>query len=127
MTAGKMLGDWKRACTLRTLVDSAFGGSQALASFFSAPMSFADSGNAITSTTSQKPTTIHLVQLPAGISVSLLATLFIAAPRCLLTVSERHQADPRPSARPQPTAHNPIRTNCHAKPRPGSPATTRPG
>src|SRR6516164_2788985 len=80
-----MLGDWKRACTSRTLVDSAPAGSQALALFFSAPMSFPDSGRAITSTTSQKPTTIHLVQLPAGISASLLATLFIGSPgfRCL--------------------------------------------
>src|SRR5215470_1985159 len=75
-----MLGDWKRACTSRTLVDSAPAGSQALALFFSAPISFPESGNAITSTTSQKPTTIHLVQLPAGISVSLLATLFIGSP-----------------------------------------------
>jgi len=75
-----MLGDWKRACTSRTLVDSAPAGSQALALFFSAPMSFPDSGRAITSTTSQKPTTIHLVQLPAGISVSFLATLFIGSP-----------------------------------------------
>src|SRR5215510_10816717 len=80
MTAGKMFGDWKRDCTSRTLVDSAFAGSQAFASFFSAPVSFDDSGNAITSTTSQKPTTTHLVQLPAGISVSLLATLFINPP-----------------------------------------------
>src|SRR5215831_21254755 len=75
-----MFGDWKRDCTSRTLVDSAFAGSQALASFFSAPVSFDDSGSAITSTTSQKPTTTHLVQLPAGISVSLLATLFIDSP-----------------------------------------------
>src|SRR5436190_22438607 len=75
-----MFGDWKRDCTLRTWVDSAFAGSQALASFFSAPVSFDESGNAITSTTSQKPTTTHLVQLPAGISVSLLAILFIGPP-----------------------------------------------
>src|SRR5215831_8796935 len=75
-----MFGDWKRDCTSRTLVDSAFAGSQALASFFSAPVSFDDSGSAITSTTSQKPTTTHLVQLPAGISVSVLATLFIDSP-----------------------------------------------
>src|SRR6516164_4297152 len=75
-----MLGDWKRACTSRTLVDSAPPGSQALALFFSAPMSFPDNGRAINSTTSQKPTTIHLVQLPAGISASLLPTLFICPP-----------------------------------------------
>src|SRR5215467_1891484 len=78
-----MFGDWKRDCTLRTWVDSAFAGSQALASFFSAPVSFDESGRAITSTTTQKPTTTHLVQLPAGISVSLLATLFIGPPRGL--------------------------------------------
>src|SRR5215468_1777897 len=75
-----MFGDWKRDCTSRTLVDSALAGSHALASFFSAPVSFDDSGRAITSTTTQKPTTTHLVQLPAGISVSLLATLFIGVP-----------------------------------------------
>src|SRR5262249_36247357 len=81
-----MFGDWKRDCTSRTLVDSAFAGSHALASFFSAPVSFPDSGSAITRTTSQKPTTTHLVQLPAGISVSLLATLFIGPPAGSLTL-----------------------------------------
>src|SRR6266568_2487447 len=74
-----MLGDWKCACTSRTLVDSALAGSQAFASFFSAPLSFDDSGNATTSTTTQKPTTTHLVQLPAGISAILLS-LLIASP-----------------------------------------------
>src|SRR5215469_12019017 len=81
-----MFGDWKRDCTSRTLVDSAFAGSHALASFFSAPVSFDDSGSAITSTTSQKPTTIHLVQLPAGISAAFLATL-IDSPSGPLAVS----------------------------------------
>src|SRR6266536_888680 len=75
MIAGKMLGDWKRACRSRTLVDSALAGSHALASFFSAPVSLADSGKATTSTTTQQPTTSHLVQLPAGISAILLALL----------------------------------------------------
>src|SRR5690349_5414287 len=102
-----MFGDWKRDCTSRTLVDSALAGSQALASFFSAPVSFPDSGNAITSTTSQKPTTIHLVQLPAGISVSLLATLFIGPPRDLLALRARHQAAAplgHPSGRARPAS-----------------------
>src|SRR2546430_4672183 len=70
-----MLGDWKCDCRSRTLVDSALAGSQALASFFSAPMSLFDNGNATTTTTSQKPTTSHLVQLPAGISAIRLAPL----------------------------------------------------
>src|SRR5689334_3386569 len=93
-----MFGDWKRDCTLRTLVDSAFAGSHALASFFSAPVSFPDSGSAITRTTSQKPTTTHLVQLPAGISVSLLATLFIGFPSDPLALEGR-------SVRPLPRSH----------------------
>src|SRR5215471_14715292 len=75
-----MLGDWKWDCTSRTLVDSAPVGTHCDGSFFSAWFSFLDSGNVITSTTTQKPTTTHLVQLPAGISVSLLATLFIGSP-----------------------------------------------
>src|SRR5215472_5639721 len=70
-----MFGDWKRDCTARTLVDSALPGSHALASFFSAPMSLLDSGKARTRMTSQKPTTTHLVQLPAGISAILLRLL----------------------------------------------------
>src|SRR5215472_3502848 len=72
-----MLGDWNWDCTSRTLVDSASAGSQALASFFSAPVSFDDSGKAITSTTSQKPTTTHLVQLPAGIAAIFLSVLIV--------------------------------------------------
>src|SRR5262252_2387814 len=70
-----MFGDWKRDCTSRTLVDSAFAGSHAFASFFSAPVSLLDSGKATTRTITQKPTTIHLVQLPDGISAAFLATL----------------------------------------------------
>src|SRR6516225_3108141 len=76
-----MFGDWKRDCTLRTWVDSALPGSQALASFFSAPLSLVDSGKARTRMTSQKPTTTHLVQLPAGISAILLR-LLIDSPGC---------------------------------------------
>jgi hypothetical protein len=74
-----MFGDWKRACTSRTLVDSALAGSQFFASFFSAPISFVDSGNMMTSTTTQNPTTTHLLQLPAGIS-AILPSLLIASP-----------------------------------------------
>src|SRR2546426_11645031 len=77
-----MFGDWKCDCKSSTLVDSAFAGSQAFASFFSAPMSFPDSGKATTSTTTQKPRTSHLVQLPAGISEILLPML-IWFPRML--------------------------------------------
>ena len=75
-----ILGDWKRSCAFRTLVDSAAPGSQYFASFFSAPVSFFDSGKARTSTTTQKPTTTHLVQLPAGIS-AIFFSLSIDSPR----------------------------------------------
>src|SRR6266487_6209499 len=107
-TAGKMFGDWKRDCTSRTLVDSALAGSHVFASFFSAPISFDDSGAAITSTTTQKPTTTHLVQLPAGIS-AIFPSLPISSPG---SVGGQHRAsgcrpqdqlsgwsDPAPSSR----------------------------
>src|SRR6266498_4407452 len=74
-----MLGDWKCACRSRTFVDSALAGSHAFASFFSAPVSFDDSGKATTTTTTQKPTTSHLVLLPAGIS-AILRSLLIGSP-----------------------------------------------
>src|SRR6266567_8379292 len=83
-----MLGDWKCDCTSRTLVDSALPGSQYFRSFFSAPVSFLDSGKARTSMTTQKPTTTHLVQLPAGISAIFLS-LLIDAPRFPRAVAER--------------------------------------
>src|SRR5260370_33398785 len=73
-----MWGDWKWDCRPRTLVDAALAGSQALASFFSAPISLFDSGKATATTTSQKPTTNHLDQRPAGISAILLAPLIDA-------------------------------------------------
>src|SRR5260370_34642723 len=95
-----MLGDWKRACALRTLVDSALAGSQAFASFFSAPVSFDDSGNAMTSTTTQKPKTTHLVKLPAGVSASLF-TRSTDSPS-----ARRARPGPRPApptATPEPT------------------------
>src|SRR5215831_4318768 len=63
----------------RTLVDSAPAGTHCDVSFFSAPVSFADSGNVITSTTTLKPTTTHLVQLPAGIS-AIFPSLPISSP-----------------------------------------------
>src|SRR5262249_54751305 len=113
-----MFGDWNWDCTSRTLVDSAFGGSPALASFFSAPGSFDDNGNGITRTASQKPTAVDLVQLPAGISLSLLATLFIGAPsgsaggssvppRGLLALRARHPATAplgQPTGRARPAS-----------------------
>src|SRR6516165_9831183 len=73
--AVETLGDWTRASTSRTLVDSAPAGTHCEVSFFSAPLSFFDSGKATTSTTTQKPTTSHLVQLPVGISAILRSVL----------------------------------------------------
>src|SRR5215470_6712565 len=96
MTPGNTLGDWKRSCTLSTFVDSALGGSQALASFFSAPMSFVNNGNVMMSTTSQKPTTTHLVQLPAGISASFFT--FMRSPS-----GQRWSSGPRSSMLPSGT------------------------
>ena len=97
-----MLGDWKRDCTSRTLVDSALAGSQALASFCSAWVSLLDSGKATTITTSQKPTTSHLVQRPTGISATFLSLLIDSPARsagsrlpCPFTLTQ-----PRP-----PTGH----------------------
>src|SRR5882757_3014852 len=84
MTPGRMLGDWICDWTSRTFVDSALAGSQAFASFFSAPVSFPDSGNATRSTTSQKPTTTHLVQRPAGISAIPVGLLIDSPPGSVL-------------------------------------------
>ncbi len=50
-------------------MDSALGGSHDWASFFSAPISFPDSGPATATTTSQNTSTSHLVRRPAGIPV----------------------------------------------------------
>ena len=47
-------------------MDSALGGSQDEASFFSAPVSFPDSGPRTTTMTSQNTSTSHLVRRPAG-------------------------------------------------------------
>src|SRR5215471_1664786 len=113
MTAGKTLGDWKRDCTSRTLVDSAFAGSHAFASFFSAPVSLLDSGKATTRTITQKPTTIHLVQLPAGISAAFLATL-IDSPGSAGgqhgSSGCRPQDQPSGMARPVPNSGGPVST-----------------
>src|SRR5882757_11088231 len=97
MTPGRMLGDWICDWTSRTLVDSALAGSQAFASFFSAPVSFPDSGNATTSTTSQKATTTHLVQRPAGISA-----IRVGLPIGFPPVASYAQT-PTPSPAPGPT------------------------
>src|SRR5438874_6076253 len=65
-TAGYTLGDTKCDRRASTCVDSALGGSHDWASFFSAPVSFPDSGPATTTTTSQNTSTSHLVRRPAG-------------------------------------------------------------
>src|SRR3954447_3520835 len=67
-TAGKMLGDWNRDCTSRTLVDSAAGGSQDDASFFSAPVSLPASEPSTATMISQKTKTAHLVRRPLGMA-----------------------------------------------------------
>src|SRR5215470_8922214 len=103
ITAGKTFGDWKRDCTSTTLVDSALAGSHVFASFFSAPISFDDSGTVTTSTTTQKPTTTHLVQLPARTSACLLSLLTDSTPR-----------DP-PAA-----ASRPIHSHASTRPQPGA-------
>src|SRR6516164_8280060 len=76
-----MLGDSNRDWTSSTLTDSALAASHCFASFCSACVSFLNDGNRKTSTTTQKPTTSHLVQLPAGIPASLLAMLLIGPPQ----------------------------------------------
>src|SRR6185437_3875579 len=65
-TAGYTLGDTTFDRSASTCVDSALGGSHDWASFFSAPVSFPDSGPATTTTTSQNTSTSHLVRRPAG-------------------------------------------------------------
>src|SRR6266705_690599 len=74
-TAGYTFGDtnWERS--FRTSVDSAFGGSHDWASFFSAPVSFPDSGPATTTMTSQNTSTSHFVRRPAGLPTSPLVLL----------------------------------------------------
>src|SRR6516165_4625909 len=90
--AVETLGDWTRASASRTLVDSAPAGTHCDVSFFSAPLSFFDSGKASTSTTTQKPTTTHLVQLPAGIS-AIFRSLLIDPPPVLTTGRTRFRPD----------------------------------
>src|SRR5215472_2379085 len=75
-----MPGGWRRVWTSTTLVDSALAGSHWAVSFFSACLSFSDSGTATAITITHKPTTSHLVQRPAGISAIFLR-LLIASPR----------------------------------------------
>ena len=76
-TAAKMLGDWNRDCTSRTLVDSAAGGSQADASFFSAPVRLPASGPITATTISQKTRTAHLVRRPLGMATIARARLMM--------------------------------------------------
>src|SRR5215510_3554374 len=80
--AVEMLGDWKRASASRTLVDSAPAGTHCDVSFFSAPLIFVDSGKVTASTATQKPTTSHLVQLPAGISAIFRSVLIDSPSGC---------------------------------------------
>src|SRR6266436_7819015 len=61
-----MFGDWKADCSFSTCVDSALAGSQDWASFFSAPVSFPDSGPATAAMISQNTRTAHLVRRPPG-------------------------------------------------------------
>ena len=56
-------------------MDSALGGSHAEASFFSAPISFPESGPATATTTSQNTSTSHLVRRPAGTPTIALTLL----------------------------------------------------
>src|SRR5215469_10218558 len=77
--ASETFGDWTWDSASKTLVDSAPAGTHCATSFFSTPVSFFDRGKATTSTTTQKPTTSHLVQLPAGIS-AILRSALIAFP-----------------------------------------------
>src|SRR5215472_3064832 len=60
-TAGYTFGETNCERKFRTCVDSALGGSQAELSFFSAPISFPDSGPATATTTSQNTSTSHFV------------------------------------------------------------------
>ncbi len=79
-TAVKMLGDWNRDWTSSTLVDSALAGSQADASFFSAPVSLPASGPVTATMTSQKTRTAHLVRRPPGARMIALALLIPRSP-----------------------------------------------
>ena len=63
-TAGYTLGETTCDRRFRTCVDSAFAGSQAEASFFSAPISFPDSGPATATMISQPTSTSHLARRP---------------------------------------------------------------
>jgi hypothetical protein len=64
-TAGYTLGETASDRRFRTSVDSAFAGSQAEVSFFSAPVSFPDSGPATATMISQPTSTSHLARRPA--------------------------------------------------------------
>src|SRR5215831_14588360 len=93
---------------LRTWVDSAFGGSQDEASFFSAPVSFPDSGPATATITSQATSTSHLVRRPAGAYAIARKTAMPDPPSPLLSFIRRGPAlrvigfSPRRSPRHEP-------------------------
>src|SRR5215469_11257363 len=65
-TAGYTFGEMNSDRRLSTCVDSAFGGSHAELSFFSAPVSFPESGPMTATRISQPTSTSHLVRRPAG-------------------------------------------------------------
>src|SRR6516162_7601079 len=77
---------------LRTWVDSAFGGSQDEASFFSAPVSFPDSGPATATMTSQNTSTSHLVRRPAGAYAIARKTAMPDPPSPLMYLIRRGRA-----------------------------------
>src|SRR5215470_9795028 len=77
---------------LRTWVDSAFDGSQDEASFFSAPVSFPDSGPARATITSQNTSTSHLVRRPAGAYAIARKTAMPDPPVALLSLIRRGRA-----------------------------------
>src|SRR6266480_2498127 len=94
-----MFGDWKRDCSASTLVDSAEPGSQAWASFFSAPVSLPASGPATATMISQKISTAHLVRRPLAMPTIARARVMVDPPDrsaergCLTGCTMRHGGD----------------------------------
>src|SRR5579859_6002872 len=94
-TAGNTFGDWKLDSRFSTRVDSAFGGSHACASFFSAPVSLPDNGPATATAIIQNARTAHLVRRPPG-NRSRARALLISNPQ---------EAREQQSRSPAPTSH----------------------
>src|ERR1700722_11006453 len=94
-TPGKTLGDWKAACRFTTCVDSAWAGSHAEASFFSALVSLPASGPSTATTRSQKTRTSHLVRRPLGTRARARA-VFIGDPPGSATVRGCGPGSPQP-------------------------------